>query len=284
MTKKIRMNPRLFYIKSIFFFLPFFILQVNAETKIVAKQGDTLFKLSKQYGISLKELMHKNHFNDANKILAGEIIIIPKNKNETKGESLIYKVIEGDTLYKIAREYNVNVKDIISINNIDKVSILKPNQTILIPNAANYKKVFDQKNIKLARRKVSYHQTSKTEELGYIAKIHQVSREDIISLNKLNNQTKIKPNTNLRIRESEPIRWLKYGNLLINWSDWRYLNGNYITQAKNKNSKSFYIAINCEKRALNHSIKNSFWTKWYFPNRDFEFKLINNFCDQKFEI
>ena len=284
MTKKIRMNPRLFYIKSIFFFLPFSILQVNAETKIVAKQGDTLLKLSKNYGISLKELMHKNHFNDANKILAGEIIIIPKNKNETKGESLIYKVIEGDTLYKIAREYNVNVKDIISINNIDKVSILKPNQTILIPNAANYKKVFDQKNIKLARRKVSYHQTSKTEEIGYIAKIHQVSREDIISLNKLNNQTKIKPNTNLRIRESEPIRWLKYGNLLINWSDWRYLNGNYITQAKNKNSKSFYIAINCEKRALNHSIKNSFWTKWYFPNRDFEFKLINNFCDQKFEI
>ena len=284
MTKKIRMNPRLFYIKSIFFFLPFSILQVNAETKIVAKQGDTLLKLSKKYGISLKELMHKNHFNDANKILAGEIIIIPKNKNEPKGESLIYKVIEGDTLYKIAREYNVNVKDIISINNIDKVSILKPNQTILIPNAANYKKVFDQKNIKLARRKVSYHQTSKTEELGYIAKIHQVSREDIISLNKLNNQTKIKPNTNLRIRESEPIRWLKYGNLLINWSDWRYLNGNYITQAKNKNSKSFYIAINCEKRALNHSIKNSFWTKWYFPNRDFEFKLINNFCDQKFEI
>ena len=284
MTKKIRMNPRLFYIKSIFFFLPFSILQVNAETKIVAKQGDTLLKLSKQYGISLKELMHKNHFNDANKILAGEIIIIPKNKNETKGESLIYKVIEGDTLYKIAREYNVNVKDIISINNIDKVSILKPNQTILIPNAANYKKVFDQKNIKLARRKVSYHQTSKTEELGYIAKIHQVSREDIISLNKLNNQTKIKPNTNLRIRESEPIRWLKYGNLLINWSDWRYLKGNYITQAKNKNSKSFYIAINCEKRALNHSIKNSFWTKWYFPNRDFEFKLINNFCDKKFEI
>ena len=284
MTKKIRMNPRLFYIKSIFFFLPFSILQVNAETKIVAKQGDTLLKLSKQYGISLKELMHKNDFNDANKILAGEIIIIPKNNNETKGVSLIYKVLEGDTLYKIAREYNVNVKDIISINNIDKVSILKPNQTILIPNAANYKKVFDQKNIKLARRKVSYHQTSKTEELGYIAKIHKVSRADIISLNKLNNQTKIKPNTNLRIRESEPIRWLKYGNLLINWSDWRYLNGNYITQAKNKNSKSFYIAINCEKRALNHSIKNSFWTKWYFPNRDFEFKLINNFCDQKFEI
>ena len=284
MTKKIRMNPRFFYIKSIFFFLPFFILQVNAETKIVAKQGDTLFKLSKQYGISLKELMHKNHFNDANKILAGEVIIIPKNKNETKGESLIYKVIEGDTLFKIAREYKVNINDIISINNIDKASILKPNQIILIPNGANYKKIFNQKNIKLAGIKVSYHQTSKSEELDYIAKIHQVSREKIITLNKLNNQTKIKPNTNIKIRESEPIKWLKYGNLLINWSDWRYLNGNYITQAKNKNRKSFYIAINCEKRALNHSIKNSFWTKWYFPNRDFEFKLINNFCDQKFEI
>ena len=284
MIKKIRMTPRLFYIKSIFFFLPFFILQVNAETKIIAKEGDTLFNLSKQYGVSLRELMHKNYFIDANKILAGEVIIIPKKDNETEGESLIYKVIEGDTLYKIAREYNVNVKDLISINKLDKASYLKPSQTIIIPNRANYKQVLDQKNIKLTIRKVSYHQTSKDEELDYIAKLHKVSREEIITLNKLNNQTKIKTNTKLRIRESKAIKWLNYGTLLINWSDWRYLNGNYITKAKNKKSKSFYIAINCEKRALNHSLNNSYWTKWYFPNRDFEFKLINNFCDQKFEI
>ena len=81
-----------------------------------------------------------------------------------------------------------------------------------------------------------------------------------------------------------PLKWLKYGSLIIKWSDWRYLDGNYITQAKNKKNKSFYLAISCEKRTLNNTLNNSYWTSWYFPEREFEFKLINDFCDNSFEI
>ena len=274
-----------FYIKSIIIFLSIFISHVNAETKIIAKRNDTLLNLSKEYGIPLKELMHKNNFTDANRILEGEVIIIPlNNKNDDIVEHLTYKVIEGDNLYKIARYYNVNVKDIISINNLDNSSLLKPNQIILLPNGAIYKKGTSQENIKLASKKVFYHQTSKVEEISKIAKIHKVSREEIIRLNKLNNPIKVNPNTKLKIRENKDLRWLRYGSLNINWADWRYQDGNYITQARNKKNKSFYLAISCKKRALNNTLNNSYWTSWYFPTTNFEFKLINDFCDQDFEI
>ena len=280
MKNKAKVLISFFYIKSIFFFLSIFILQANAENKIIAKNDDTLFKISKQYGVSLKELMHKNNFNDANRIVEGEVIIIPLNNNER----LTYKVIEGDTLYKIARDYNINVKDIISINNLDNLSFLKPNQILILPDGAIYKEKIYQNDIKPTSRKVFYHQTSSNEEISKIANLHNVSIEEIITLNKLSDPIKVNPNTKLKIRENKPLNWLKYGSLIINWSEWIYLDGNYITKAKNKKNKSFFLAISCEKRVLNNTLNNAYWSKWYFPTSDFEFKLINDFCDQDFSI
>ena len=285
-----------FYIKSIFFFLAIFILQVNAETKIIAKKGDTLFKISKQYGVSLKELMHKNNFNDANITVEGEVIIIPlKTNDENKSltykvidndnnDLLSHKVIEGDTLYKIARDYNVEIKDIIKINNLEGTTLLRLNQIVLLPKGAIYKKELTQKNIKLATKKVFYHQTLKGEQLSSIAEIHKITAEQIITLNNLNDPIKINTNTKLKIRKNKVVKWLRYGPLTINWSDWRYSDGNYITNAKSKRNRPFYLALNCERRVLNHSLNSSDWPSWYFPERDFEFKIINDFCDRDFKF
>tara|TARA_B100000579_G_scaffold20403_1_gene14361 strand:- start:340 stop:1185 length:846 start_codon:yes stop_codon:yes gene_type:complete len=271
----------LFHIKNIFLFFLFFNLQAKAEIKIIAKNGDTLNKLSKEYGVPLKELMYKNNFNDANLLVEGEVIIIPKIDSNDDAEIIKYKVIKGDTLYKIAKDHNINLKDILNVNNLDSTSILKPNQIILLPKGINYKAKIDQKSIKLANKKVFYHHTSSDEVLSDIAKIHQIAIGDIISLNKLKPQSKIYPNTKLKIRETNTLKWLKYGILMINWSEWRYIDGNYITQAKTKKNKSFYLAISCEKRALNNTLINTDWTSWYFPKNDFEFKLIHDFCDQE---
>tara|TARA_B100000902_G_scaffold266353_1_gene252447 strand:- start:297 stop:1151 length:855 start_codon:yes stop_codon:yes gene_type:complete len=284
MIKKMQVITSSFHYKSIFSLLLIFILPVNADTKIIAKEGDTLLKISKQYRVPLKELMHKNNFNNANRKVEGEVIIIPlhNNKKGKKSRTLNYTVKEGDTLYKIARNYNINVEDIISINNLDKATFLKPNQIILIPNDAIHEESFDQKHIKLASKKVFYHQTSKVEKIIDIAKLHRVSREDIIILNKLKDPVNVRPNTKLKIRKTNPLKWLKYGSLTIDWTGWRYLDGNYITQAKNRKNKPFYLAVNCERRALNNTLKNSYWNDWYFPKSNFEFRLINDFCDQSF--
>ena len=286
MLKKIEKNISLLCLNSIIFFLSIFTLKVNAETTIIAKSGDTLLKISKQYGVPLKELMYKNNLNDATRIIEGKAIVIPLKNNEEnfKADNPIYKVVEGDTLYKIARNYNVNLQDIIDLNNLGNNSFLELGQIILLPKGAINKKVIIKKNIKLASKKVFYHQTSKSEDLSIISEIHKITKEEINILNNLNNTVKINPNIKLKIRESKPSKWLKYGSLMINWSDWTYLDGNYIAQAKTKKNKSFYLALNCKKRTLNNTLNNSYWTSWYFPDNDFEFKLINDFCDQDFKI
>ncbi len=284
--RKIKIPISLFYIYNIIIIIFVFALKANAETKIIAKSGDTLFKISKEYGVSLKELMHKNNFNDATKVIEGEVITIPHkyiNKYK-KYEHLTYRVSEGDTLYKIARDYNVNLKDIISINNLSKDSYLKLNQIILLPKGATYKKVINEEDIKLASKKVFYHQTSKTEDLSTIAHIHKIPIEEIKTLNKLNDPIKIKPNVKLKLRENKPSKWLKYGSLIINWSDWTYFDGNYIVQAKTKKNTAFYLALNCKMRTFNNTLNNSNWRSWYFPETDFEFKLVNDFCDQDFNF
>ena len=270
------------FIKSILFLFSTLFFHVHADTKITAKNGDTLLNLSKEYGISLKELMHKNNFNDANKILEGEVIIIPfKNSPE---KHLTYKVKAGDTLYRIAKDYNVNVIDIMSINNLKNEFNLKPNQIIALPEAAVYKKVIDQREVLPISKKVLYHQSVNVENISEIANIHKVSVEEIITLNQLEDQVKVNPNTKLKIRKVVNSKWKKYGSIIINFSDWTYLDGNYITEAKNKKNKFFYLSISCKRRVLNNTLINSTWTNWYSPDLDFEFRLINDLCDQKYEI
>ena len=286
MSKNIKTNLSLFYSISIIFLLSKFTLNVNAETKIVAKSGDTLFNISKQYGVPLKELMYKNNFNDATKIIEGEIIIIPLELNaiDKKNEYLNYKVVEGDTLYKIARDYNISLKDILSLNNLRNDSYINLNQIILLPKGASYKKENSSENIKLASKKVFHHKTSKIENLSDIAEIHKISIEEINTLNKLNDSLKVGPNIKLKLRRKKGSKWLKYGAITINWTDWTYFDGNYLAQAKTKKNTSFYLAVSCKKRALNNTLDNSYWTNWYFPKTDFEFKLINDFCDQDFNF
>jgi len=286
MIRNIKMLLSFFYIRNIIFSFLVFTLQVNAETKIVAKSGDTLFKLSRQYGVPLKELMYKNNFNDANKLIEGETILIPLKNTDlyNEDEHITYKVMKGDTLYQIARDYNINLKDIITINNLSNNSYLETNQILLLPKGAVYKKLMSDKIDKAASKKVFYHQTKKGETLSEIAQIHKIQSQELISLNQLNHPSEIKPNTKLKIRENNVLRWLKYGSLQINWSDWRYYDGHYITQARTKKNTSFYLAVSCKKRALNNTLNNTYWKSWYFPTTDFEFKLINDFCNQDFNF
>ena len=280
--KKIRIIIILFFFNCISLALSIFALKANSETKIVAKSGDTLLKISKQYGVHLKELMYKNNFNDANKILDGKVIILPLIDNDkvSEFENLTYKVVEGDTLYRIARDHGVKLKEIIAINNLKSNSLLELDQIIILPQGSIHKKEISSKKVNLEVKKVFYHKTSTIEDLSIIAETHKIPIEEIKILNNLSNPIKINPNIKLKLRENKPLRWLKYGSIMINWSDWTYIDGNYVTKAKTKTNKSFYLGISCQKRALNNTLNDSKWRIWYFPENDFEFKLINDFCDQ----
>jgi len=97
------------------------------------KPGDTLYSLAKQYDISLEDLIN---FNEQDKTLLhiGDQILIPKKTNE---ENITYIVKPGDTLYNIAKRYNISINDLKDKNNLNN-NLLKIGQTIVIPSTKNY--------------------------------------------------------------------------------------------------------------------------------------------------
>ncbi len=95
------------------------------QTYIVEK-GDTLYGISKQFGISIEDIKLANNLKD-NTITVGESLLIPSTNS-----TALYIVKKGDTLYSIAQNYNVTVEKLKAINNL-KNNILSIGQQLRIP-------------------------------------------------------------------------------------------------------------------------------------------------------
>ena len=96
-------------------------------------------------------------------------------------------IIEGDTLSKIANDYNISVSSIIDANKLDNADQLSVGQKIDLPKGAIRESL--SKNIK--------HIVSKGETISYISKKYSVNKNDIIYLNNLKNPDLLYPGQTL---------------------------------------------------------------------------------------
>ncbi len=81
------------------------------QTYIVL-DGDTLYGISRQFGVSVDSIKTVNNLN-SNTIIVGQVLKIP-----TSETNFIYIVKPGDTLYGISVKYDVSVDSIKNINNL----------------------------------------------------------------------------------------------------------------------------------------------------------------------
>ncbi|MDO5568912.1 MAG: peptidoglycan DD-metalloendopeptidase family protein [bacterium] len=63
-----------------------------------------------------------------------------KKAIESTSQNIIYTVVKGDTLTKIAKQYNTTVEKLVKLNNIQDRNLIKINQKIIIPTANSYLK------------------------------------------------------------------------------------------------------------------------------------------------
>ena len=91
----------------------------------VVKSGDTLYSISKKYGITVDDIKKLNNLS-SNNLSIGQNLII------NKGDNITYKVVSGDSLYSIARKYNTTVDEIKKINNLSS-NLLSIGQILKIP-------------------------------------------------------------------------------------------------------------------------------------------------------
>ena len=139
----------------------------------IVQRGDTLYGISKQFGVSVDEIKKANNL-DSNTISVGQTLKIPTF-------TTTYIVKKGDSLYSIAKNHNTTVDEIKRINNLvsDNLSI---GQQLFVPKinsgGGNITPPVDLVYI-----------VQKGDSLYAIAKKFNISVDELIRLNNLTSTT-----------------------------------------------------------------------------------------------
>lgn len=115
--------------------------QVESEKNVyIVKAGDNLYSIANKYNITVNELKKANNLEN-NNLSIGQELIIPDYSNndpiEKPANEITYIVQKGDSLWSIAKKYDVNVNDLKSYNNLSS-NLLNIGQTLLIPKTSDY--------------------------------------------------------------------------------------------------------------------------------------------------
>ena len=143
------------------------------NNEYIVKKGDTLYSIANKYNVNVNELKQINNL-DNNILNIGQTLIIPTNaKKEEVLDYETYIVKPNDTLYGIAKMYNVKVEDIKKVNN--KLNdILSINEKLLIP-----------KGIKNIENEDIIYIVKKGDTLYKISKDYNISQGELMDYNKL---------------------------------------------------------------------------------------------------
>jgi len=131
----------------------------------IVQPSETLFSISKQYKVDINQIREWNQINNTNISIGQELVIYPvkdlssaeqpdvPSVNQTltqQGIQMKHNVQAGETIYSLARKYNVNRKDIKEWNNLNDNNInigqelivgyiRKSNKPISVANQGNDK-------------------------------------------------------------------------------------------------------------------------------------------------
>ncbi|RDW18855.1 glycoside hydrolase family 18 protein [Oceanobacillus chungangensis] len=94
----------------------------------IVQPGNTLFTISRMYGLSIEQIRSVNGLVETN-IVPGQALLIPL---------YIYTVQPGDTLFSIARKADVSLEQLRAVNPSIIPYSLQPGMKITIPNISDY--------------------------------------------------------------------------------------------------------------------------------------------------
>lgn len=92
--------------------------------------GDTIDIIASKTGSTAQTIKNINGFNSNADLVVGSLIIVPKEENQLFQN---YTVKRGDSVYSIARAYNVDPSTLLLLNGLNKDDIIYPNQEITVP-------------------------------------------------------------------------------------------------------------------------------------------------------
>jgi len=101
----------------------------------VVRPGETLYGISRQYGVPLDQLAAANQITNPATLRVGQRLIIPTYRQQTPGAAAqrVHIVQPGETLSAIAARYGVSPKAIAEINKLENPSRIFSGQRLIIP-------------------------------------------------------------------------------------------------------------------------------------------------------
>lgn len=181
--------------------------------KVQAKE--TIFGIAKKFNITQEDLKKYNPaIMDGLKkdyvLLIPVLLVDNANKEVASYETFTHTVVKGETLYGIAKTYNISQADIVALNP-EAHGGVKAGQVLVIPQPASSAK--DEQ-----RAEFIYHTIAKGETLYSLSKRYNTTIEKILSLNpgvsptnfKINTVLKIEPNTLTELAEVSTVTMTPY--------------------------------------------------------------------------
>ena len=153
----------------------------NQQITHIVAQKETLFGLSKQYNVSVEALQNANPIL-INGLQVGQELVIPQNTSKTENvtsSKATHLVVAKESLFSIARQYNVSVQDLESLNKGLLQNGLQIGQTIAIPNK---RKTLDGR-VRVINQETIFHVVEAKETKFSIAKKYNISIDQLESQN-----------------------------------------------------------------------------------------------------
>ena len=183
---------------------------VSGSNYYVVKKGDSLWSIARANGLTVDELKSLNNLS-SNVLHVGDTLLISSADNTDDVSNDIYYVVKsGDTLWSIARKYNLSVNELKSLNNLSS-NVLSIGQRLIVGKESSNDYV-----------------VSAGDTLWAIARKFNVSVDEIKSLNNLSSNNlsigmtlKIPPYSNKKNEETN-VYVVKSGDSL--WSIARMFN------------------------------------------------------------
>ena len=93
-------------------------------TSYTVQKGDTLYKIAKNFNVTVAKLVQINNLNDRNRLSIGMELIIPNGMNGfTTMPTSVYVVQKGDTLTSIANRFQTTIAALKQNNKLTKDTI-----------------------------------------------------------------------------------------------------------------------------------------------------------------
>lgn len=141
------------------------------------RPGDTLYKIANLYNLSVDELKRINNLDSNTLSIGQQLLVNPNNTNNGNNNEpnyITYTVQSGDSLSKLARDYNTTVDEIKAINNLTSNTIVI-GEELLLP-------IVDDNEEPIP---TSSYIVQRGDSLWKIANLFGTTVQDIINLNNL---------------------------------------------------------------------------------------------------